>query len=118
MPDVTVQIGGHSYTIACREGEEAHLSGIAAIVDQKAAQAREAVGGVNEVRQLLFASLLLADELDEAQKGLPAATVAPRPVQTAISDPAITEMLAETLEHLAARIETLAGKLENSRQSA
>jgi cell division protein ZapA len=106
MADVTVDIGGNSYTIACREGEEAHLRGVAGLVDRKANEAREAVGGVSEVRQLLFASLLLADELTEVKQS--SGLVAPQaPAPTA--DPA----LAIAVENIATRVEALANRLEN-----
>jgi cell division protein ZapA len=104
MADVTVEIGGNSYTIACREGEEAHLTNIAALVDRKATEARDAVGGVSEVRQLLFASLLLADELSDLQKSHK--TIAP---QDAGTEPAV----ASLIEQIASRVEALATKLEN-----
>jgi cell division protein ZapA len=102
MAEIDLSIGGNNYTVACRDGEEAHLRSIAAVVDKKADEARVAVGGVSEVRQLLFASLLLADELEEARGG--AATAAPGATDGA--------NLA-ILEDIAVRLETLASRLEN-----
>ncbi len=61
MASVELEIGGHRYGVACRDGGEAHLHAIAAKVDAKVAEARAAVGNASEVRQLLFAALLLAD---------------------------------------------------------
>jgi cell division protein ZapA len=104
MADVTVSIGGHNYTIACREGEEPHLREIAEIVDVKAHEAREAVGSVSEVRQLMFAALLLADDLSESRKNAGSAPSAPQQG----GDPA----LATALEQLAQRVENLASALE------
>jgi cell division protein ZapA len=105
MADVTVEIGGHSHTITCRDGEEAHLREIAALVDRKALEAREAVGGVSEVRQLLFASLLLADELAEIRQAGSGAAPAAAPTP----DPSI----AHAVERIADRVEALANRLEN-----
>ena len=85
MAQIELKIGGNAYTVACRDGEEGHLTKIAEIVDQKAQDARKAVGGVSEVRQLLFASLLLADELDEVRKA-PSAASGP---QSAPAAPAV-----------------------------
>lgn len=107
MADVTVEIGGHSYTIACRDGEEPHLRSVAGLVNKKATEAREAVGGVNEVRQLLFASLLLADELTEVRQAgaaAPAAASTPAPINPAMLD---------AMERIATRLESVAGQLEN-----
>jgi cell division protein ZapA len=104
MADVTIEIGGRRYDVTCRDGEEDQLRRLAGIVEEKAAQARAAVGGVTEVRQLLLASLLLADELSDLRAsradGAPTAPAAP--------DPA----LAVALERLAARVESVADHLE------
>lgn len=110
MAQIELKIGGNAYTVACRDGEEGHLTQIAEIVDQKANDARKAVGGVSEVRQLLFASLLLADELDEARKAS-GATVASKPEVAAVAANANDEQ-ASLLEDIAARLENLAVHLE------
>lgn len=111
MAQIELKIGGNAYTVACRDGEEGHLTKIAEIVDKKANDARQSVGSVSEVRQLLFASLLLADELDEARKGgAPAASAAPPPPAPAPAAP--NEEHASLLEDIAARLENLAMHLE------
>jgi cell division protein ZapA len=101
MAELALQIGGRTYSVTCRDGEEAHLAGLGAIVDRKTTEARGAVGDTSEVRQLLFAALLLADELQESG-------VAPVAPSAAAGDE-----LAESLEQLAARVESLAAQLEN-----
>ena len=107
MAQVTLDIGGNSYTVACRDGEEGHLLSIAAIVDTKAIEAKAAVGSVSEVRQLLLASLLLADELEDTKSGnLPS----PSPSTDAVSP--------EILDDIATRLESLASRLENQDQNA
>lgn len=112
MAQIELKIGGNAYTVACKDGEEGHLTQIAEIVDKKANDARKAVGGVSEVRQLLFASLLLADELDEARKTSGAAP-APQPVaQAPVAAESANEEHASLLEDIAARLENLAVHLE------
>jgi cell division protein ZapA len=105
MAEVTVEIGGFHYPITCRDGEEPHLRHIASIVDAKVLEAKGAVGGVSEVRQLLFAGLLLADSLEEAQSkteaSAPTASINPQPAL----DPATLEALADRMEQLASRLE-------------
>jgi cell division protein ZapA len=98
MAQVSLIIGGNSYDVSCRDGEEAHLNRLAQLVDQKAIEATAAVGNASEPRKLLFAALLLADELIEAQSK----QAAPGP-QNSIE-----------FDHLADRLEKLADKLENS----
>ncbi|MEQ1547950.1 MAG: cell division protein ZapA [Chakrabartia sp.] len=107
MAQVTLDIGGNSYTVACRDGEEDHVRAIAAIVNTKAIEAKAAVGSVSEVRQLLLASLLLADELEDTKSGnLP------------VQEPVEAGDTAELLEEIATRLESLASTLENAGQHA
>lgn len=101
MASVDLEIAARRYSVACRDGEEEHLRTVAAIVDRKAQQAIEALGSLSEVRQLLFASLLLADEIKEHRAGN-----APPP--EAEPDPRVAHALAR----LAERVERLAQRLE------
>jgi len=105
MAEVHLSIGGNMHVVSCRDGEEAHLLNMGAIIDAKAVEAREAVGGLSEVRQLLFAALLLADELNDARKAARVAT------QGAGHD---APGLVAPLTQLAARIEAIASGLEKS----
>lgn len=111
MAQIELKIGGNAYTVACRDGEETHLTKIAEIVDGKAHDARKALGSVSEVRQLLFASLLLADELDEAHKssGAPAA---PTPSAPSVAPDSANDEHISLLDDIAARLENLAMHLE------
>jgi cell division protein ZapA len=102
MAEVMLSIGGHSYQVSCRDGEEPHLRTIADLVDRKVSEARSAVGDLGEVRQLLLASLLLADELLEAGKS------APMPQAYA------GDAEADAMEMLANRVEAIAAKLEKA----
>jgi cell division protein ZapA len=107
MASVEVEIAARKYSVACRDGEEEHLRSVAALVDSKARDAASALGSLSEARQLLFASLLLADELKEQRAGqaAPKAEPAPAPAET---DPA----LLDALERLADRVESLAEQFE------
>jgi cell division protein ZapA len=100
MSNVTLHVGGRDYTVACAEGEESHVASLGALIDEKI----QAMGaGHNEPRQLLFAALLLADELHEARSRTSNAPVAP---------PAQLDLHADTLEALAARLENCVNALE------
>jgi cell division protein ZapA len=97
MAQVKLSVGGRSYELLCRDGEEPHLELLASMLDAKARDAGQLVGTTNEARQLLLAGLLLADELSDLRAG------APDPAKAA---------LARTLDQLAARVESLADHLE------
>jgi cell division protein ZapA len=66
MADVTLTIAGTNYVVSCRDGEEDRLKQLGEMVDAKTKAATEAVGeNLSGARIILFAALLLADELDE-----------------------------------------------------
>jgi len=102
MANIEVDIAGRKYSVACRDGEEAHLRSVAALVDKRARDAADALGSLTETRQLLFTTLLLADDIQDMQSG----GKGPTP------PPAVDEGLATALESLADRVEALAHRLE------
>ena len=111
MSDVTIRIGGRNYTVACGPGEEARIAALGDMVDGKLTQIPN-LSAQSEARMLLYATLLLADELQEAGSAS-ASTSAPTsgaaPAPTPSPDPA----LGETLENLAEKLESLASRLED-----
>lgn len=100
MSNVTLEIGGRSYAVACADGQEAHVLRLGRSIDARLATMPNA-GAQSEARTLLFAALLMADECYELKQAKPADT-APPP----------DDKLAEALEKLAGRLETCAAKLE------
>jgi cell division protein ZapA len=68
MAHVTVTIGGRSYRLACNEGEEPHLEGLARQIDGKIADIRTQVGEIGDQRLVVMAALTIADELFEARR--------------------------------------------------
>jgi cell division protein ZapA len=102
MAEVDLFIAGRSYRVACRDGEEDSLRKAAALVDAKSREALAGLGTLSEARQLLFASLLLADEMVDGGRA------APEPPPAPTLDPA----LAERAERVAERLESLAQALE------
>jgi cell division protein ZapA len=106
MATIDVEIAGRRYPVSCRDGEEEHLRSLALIVNNRAQDAAAALGSLSEARQLLFTSLLLADDLNDRSGGTPAVAAQ----AAATPDPA----LADALERLAAQVEALAERLEKS----
>jgi cell division protein ZapA len=105
MANIDVEVGGRRYSVACHDGEQEHLRALAATVDRRAHDAIAALGSLTETRQLLFAALLLADDLKEVRAG--AGIPEPQPLPP---DPAV----AQALERLASKMENLADRLERS----
>jgi cell division protein ZapA len=101
VSNVTLTLGGRSFTVACAEGEEDHVSGLGRMIASKIAAMGD-LSSQSETRMLLFAALLLADELHEATvRGGPAAA------------PALPHGSAEKLDAIAERLENLAMRLES-----
>ena len=103
MAEVDLTIAGRSYVVACRAGEEESLRNAAVLVDGKSREALAGLGTLSEARQLLFASLLLADQLLEKR-----AADGPGP-----PDPAVVQRVSQLVE----RLESLAGALERKAEN-
>ena len=116
MSAVNVQVNGRTYSIACNDGEEAHLQKLAAMVDAKLAGLVNLVGQIGDQRLMLMAAMLIADELvsertrqtdlDRAMDEMKAANLELKAQADAAEGQA-----AEALEAAARRVETIIGKL-------
>ncbi len=106
MSNVTLTIAGRQYAVACAEGEEDHVRNLGQIIDEKVQTIGNAAAQ-SETRNLLFASLLLADEVHEGRQGAPALAQATSPAPSAED-----ARVAEKLEALAVRLENCASALE------
>lgn len=100
MSNVKLAIGGRQFTVACAEGEEAHVTGLGEMIAAKIDTMGD-ISSQSETRMLLFAALLLADELHDATSRDAGAAAPGLPSGTAHR----LEMIAERLENLATRLE-------------
>jgi len=103
MSTVTLSIGPKNYTIACADGEEAHIRALGAMIAEKYARLGQARAPL-EAQNLLFAALFLADELAEARKRAAAAAPAPAPEPDPKPDSAELAALRETINRLEAEL--------------
>ena len=102
MAEVDLTIAGRPYRVACRAGEEDNLRAAGALVDAKSREALAGLGTLSEARQLLFAALLLADQMVDEPRGR-------------ASPPGPTPSWSQSAEALADRLEALADTLESER---
>ncbi len=98
MSNVTLTIGGRQFVVACADGEEDHVGQLGRRIDAKLA-GMEGMSGQSESRMLLFAALLLADEVHELRQQADGA--------------AASANLGPRLASLAGRLENLAAHLED-----
>lgn len=111
MAHVSVTINGRNYEIACDDGQEAHLTRLAAYVDKRVSELVAAVGQVGDTRLLVMVNLLIADELSDAYAELAALR---SDDETVAARQAADEALGSNIEMLAKRIESLAEHLEQA----
>jgi cell division protein ZapA len=102
VADVLLSVGGRSYRLACRDGEEEALRAAARHLDARAAAIAKALGALTESRLLLMAGLQVVSELQEPGRS---------PVGAGL------DRLAGELEALADRLEAIAGLEPGSQAS-
>ena len=119
MPEVTVNIGGKGFQVACQPGEEHFLRAAAAILDAEAQPLMSQLGRLPEARMLLMAGLLVADktagiedELRRARARIAELESRPEPAPQRVEVPVIPPQVGETLAEIAARAEALAAAIE------
>ena len=119
MAEVKIMVGGRQYAVHCRDGEEARLQQLAGMMSDRVNQVKTGSPALTEVRQLLFAGLLLADALSDKpaeSKPAPAAVAAPPPPP--IPEPVDESDTLAALTRLAERIEALGDSLAAQLTSA
>ncbi len=112
MAQVRVDVGGRSYPLACKDGEEELLQRLAKHVNSKAEQLSSQLGHLPEVRLLLMAAIMIADDYVElSAKG----GDAPAPA-TAPSEPAADHeaRAAEAVRAASEKVERLTALLEKA----
>ncbi len=65
MGQVSVNINGRQYRMACEDGQEDHLTRLAQDLDQRIAQLRTDFGEIGDMRLTVMAALIVGDELSE-----------------------------------------------------
>ena len=70
MAQVSVTIGGKTYRMACDDGQEAHLAGLAERLDAAIALLRERFGEIGDQRLTVMAAITFADQYAEAEERL------------------------------------------------
>lgn len=126
MPEVTIEIGGRQFEVACQDGEEHYLRSAEKLLNDEATVLQEQIGRMPEPRMLLMSALMLADKtaalqekltaaeklLDDARAELDQIKNAPEPEAKTIEVPVIPPQIGDSLADIAARAESLAQRLE------
>jgi len=123
MPEVTVDVAGRSYRLGCGADEEAHLTGLAEMLDSEARGLLRQFGQMSEGRLLMMTALMVADRLGEAQEKtyqteqrlIEAQTLAESRGQPSdMFDPEREEELTNRINALVAQIESMGGQEDSA----
>ncbi len=106
MPEITVNIGGRPFKVACQPGEEAFLHSAADMLNEEANHLMDQIGQLPEARMLLMAGLLLADKTAGLQDQLRAAQAEVADLKQGAAAPAAVDLTR--LDAITKRAETMA----------
>ena len=67
MAQISVMIAGRAFRMACEDGEEDRLTGLAGALEERVVDMRKAFGEIGDQRLIVMAAISLADERAEAQ---------------------------------------------------
>lgn len=121
MAQVTVTIAGKTYRMACDDGQEEHLLGLASRLDQTIDQLRGVFGEIGDQRLTVMSAITVLDRMVETERRLDALTadLAEARAETdrmAEAHALLESRLAEALLTTATRIETLAEALAGGKR--
>ena len=68
MAQVTVTIDGKAYRMACEEGQEGHLTDLAARFDQYVGHLKSQFGEIGDLRITVMSGIMVMDELSEVTR--------------------------------------------------
>ncbi|MBB6178125.1 cell division protein ZapA [Pseudorhizobium flavum] len=116
MAQVTVTIDGKAYRMACEEGQEDHLTGLAARFDQYVGHLKSQFGEIGDLRITVMAGIMVMDELSELSRKVASLEAEVEKLNSAragaLEDRDQNEqVLVSTLSELTGRLDSLAAKL-------
>lgn len=119
MPEVNVEINGRKYRMACEEGQEEHLLGLAERFNRQVDQFKDGFGEIGDNRLTVMAGIAVMDELLEAERRIAkleediATLTQAGEALTAESDE-LEQRLARRLNEVARKIEAIATAIDET----
>ena len=119
MPEVNVEINGRKYRMACEEGQQQHLIGLAERFNTHVEGLKGAVGEIGDNRLTVMAGIAVVDELAEAERRIKAleteVLVLTRAGQEVAAEiEALEDKFAAKLSDAAKALEDVAGALDEA----
>lgn len=109
MAQVTVTIAGKTYRMACDDGQEDHLFGLAERLDRIIADIRGVFGEIGDQRLTVMSALTVLDQLAENERQFKSLEAEVRSLREGRDS--LLERQAESERRLAARVEDAAGRI-------
>jgi cell division protein ZapA len=105
MPQVSIRIANRTYELACGAGEQERVRELANYVDEKVGELQKQMPTAPEIKLMVFAALLMAEEAREARTA----------VQDASSAIESASETADTLaELITARVDKISKKVSGA----
>lgn len=122
MPEVSVDINGRKFRMACEEGQEQHLQDLAHRFDQQLENFKGSFGEIGDNRLTVMTGLAVLDELVEAEKKLGALQAELDQVTAAgqaVADESdeLEGKFASKMEEVARRLELVASSIDATGQT-
>jgi cell division protein ZapA len=119
MPEVNVEINGRRYRMACEEGQQKHLIGLAKRFNEQVEGLKGAVGEIGDNRLTVMAGIAVLDELAEAERRISllesqVAELTAAGQEIAGEYEALEQQFAERLARAAGALEGIADTLDAS----
>lgn len=119
MPEVNVEINGRKYRMACEDGQESHLLGLADRFNAQIDQLKGAFGEIGDNRLTVMAGIAVLDELTEAERRIAALrqdvaelTAAGQALSAEAEE--IEQRFARRLAEAARKIEAIASAIDDT----
>ena len=117
MAQVNLTVNGRVYRIACEDGEEDHVEQLGERFDGAINELRGAMGEIGDQRLMVMAGILMTDRLDDTERRLKhseqeVGLLKDNRADSSMRLDGLDKSFAETLNLAAARIESIAERLQ------
>ena len=122
MPEVNVEINGRRYRMACEDGQEAHLAGLADRFNKQIEALRGSFGEIGDNRLTVMAGIAVLDELGEAERQIAAlrqdvANLTRAGQELSDEAEALEARFAQRMSEAARKIESIATAIDETGQN-
>lgn len=111
MSEITLTINGRSFGISCDNGQEQRVLDLGHYVDSRLKEISKAGAASNESHLLVLTALMLADEVFDLRDDVGELGQRVENDNIKRND---EQLIAKTIDHLAGRIEAIAGRMQRA----